>query len=239
MGRSTEPSLPPAEPRPTGSFGSFPGPPSSRRAPDAPPPSDRPARVQLIVALVLGLSLVAIPLYLWRRPQASEATNASNLDGGALAALGGLGAADGGTSGDDGGISALPTTSATMPGSSPVVAECHDKGTKRTASAACDRLPSLEAAVQQAVADVGACFPAGAAGSASTTRPVVATYAVDVSFRRKRNPLQVRMTTDPPSSGTRSQRNACVSRVKAKLAAVSLTGVAHEHERYLITLAAR
>jgi hypothetical protein len=239
MGRSTEPSLPPAEPRPTGSFGSFPGPPSSRRAPDAPPPSDRPARVQLIVALVLGLSLVAIPLYLWRRPQASDAINASNLDGGALAALGGLGAADGGTSGDDGGISALPTTSATMPGSSPVVAECHDKGTKRTASAACDRLPSLEAAVQQAVADVGACFPAGAAGSASTTRPVVATYAVDVSFRRKRNPLQVRMTTDPPSSGTRSQRNACVSRVKAKLAAVSLTGVAHEHERYLITLAAR
>ncbi len=197
--------------------------------------------MQLIVALVLGLSLVAIPLYLWRRPQANEASNANNVDGGALAALGGLGAADGGSSGDDGGISvsALPTTSATLPASSPVVAECHDHGTKRTASSACDRLPTLEAAVQQAVTDVGACFPAGAAGAASTSKPVVATYAVDVSFRRKKNPLQVRMNTDPPSAGTRAQRNACVSRVKAKLAAVSLTGVSHEHERYLITLAGR
>src|SRR6185437_12767885 len=29
----------------------------------------RPARVQMIAALLLGLVLVAIPLYLWRRPR--------------------------------------------------------------------------------------------------------------------------------------------------------------------------
>ena len=239
MARSDEPSLPPAEPRPTGSFGSHPGPPSSRRAPDAPPPNDRPARVQLIVALVLGLSLVAIPLYLWRRPRASDTGTAS--DAGALAASGGLGSADGGSSGDDGGASgaAVVPTSAALTGAAvgtPVIAECHDRGSKRTVSSACDRLPAVEAAVQQAVTDVGACFP-GSAGS--TTKPVVATYAIDVSFQRKRNPLRVSLTTDPPSAGTRSQRNACAARVKSKLAAVSLAGVAHEHERYLVTVAGR
>jgi hypothetical protein len=207
--------------------------------PEAPPPNDRPARVQLIVALVLGLSLVAIPLYLWRRPRASDAGSA--VDGGALVAAGDPGSGDGGSGGDDGGmsVSSLATTSAALPAGNPIVAECHDRGSKRTASSACDRLPSVEAAVQQAVTDVGACFPAGAAGAASTTRPVVATYAIDVSFLRKKNPLRVTLTTDPPSSGTRSQRNACAGRVKAKLAAVSLAGVAHEHERYLITLAGR
>lgn len=199
--------------------------------------------MQLIVALVLGLSLVAIPLYLWRRPRASDANGA--VDGGALASAGGLGSADGGSNGDDGGgssVSSLSTTSAALsggsgaPASSPVIAECHDRGTKRTASSACDRLPSVEAAVQQAVTDVGACFPASAG---STTKPVVATYAIDVSFQRKRNPLRVSLTTDPPSAGTRSQRNACAARVKSKLAAVSLAGVAHEHERYLVTVAGR
>ena len=31
--------------------------------------AERPVKVQIIIALVAGLVLVAVPLYLWRRPQ--------------------------------------------------------------------------------------------------------------------------------------------------------------------------
>src|SRR5512140_1027414 len=51
---------PPSEPRP------------DRRARDFGLGYDRPARLQMLVALVLGLVLVAIPLYLWRRPRAES-----------------------------------------------------------------------------------------------------------------------------------------------------------------------
>src|SRR5262245_8869391 len=33
---------------------------------------DRPLRAQIVVALVIGLMLIAVPLYLWRRPSASD-----------------------------------------------------------------------------------------------------------------------------------------------------------------------
>src|SRR5437588_317591 len=44
--------------------------------------ADRPARLQMIVALILGLVLVAIPLYLWRRPRAESIAASGTNDGG-------------------------------------------------------------------------------------------------------------------------------------------------------------
>jgi hypothetical protein len=43
---------------------------------------ERPLRAQLIVALVVGLTLLAVPLYLWRRPSGTE--NAPKDGGAAL-----------------------------------------------------------------------------------------------------------------------------------------------------------
>ena len=58
---SSRATVPPSEPR------------SSRASFDALDAQvDRPARLQMIVALILGLVLVAIPLYLWRRPRAES-----------------------------------------------------------------------------------------------------------------------------------------------------------------------
>jgi hypothetical protein len=39
---------------------------------------DRPIRAQLVVALVVGLILIAVPLYLWRRPPVHEDTPAAS-----------------------------------------------------------------------------------------------------------------------------------------------------------------
>src|SRR3954466_13398862 len=37
---------------------------------------ERPVRLQMIIALVAGLILVAVPLYLWRRPRPESIPNA-------------------------------------------------------------------------------------------------------------------------------------------------------------------
>ena len=50
----------------------------------------QPVRVQMIIGLVVGLVLVAVPLYLWRRPEqaSTPAASAEVLDGGLAAADG-------------------------------------------------------------------------------------------------------------------------------------------------------
>jgi hypothetical protein len=46
---------------------------------------DRPLRAQAVVALVVGLLLLAVPLYLWRRPQASETPASASIAEAAIA----------------------------------------------------------------------------------------------------------------------------------------------------------
>src|SRR3954470_20008719 len=50
--------------------------------------SERPVRLQIIIALVAGLILVAVPLYLWRRPhpESIPSADAAVADAGALEA---------------------------------------------------------------------------------------------------------------------------------------------------------
>ncbi|HEY5956027.1 MAG TPA: hypothetical protein VIV60_05715 [Polyangiaceae bacterium] len=63
-------------------FPSAPSDPALRRLGVGPPGGDtRPIRAQLIVVIVLGLMLLAVPLYLWRRP--SLAAKAALADAGA------------------------------------------------------------------------------------------------------------------------------------------------------------
>src|ERR1700722_15747909 len=67
MGDRREPSRPPSRPHPALTRGaSFLG------------PEDRPARIQLGAALLLGLVLVASGLYLWRRPHTPSDGSASD-----------------------------------------------------------------------------------------------------------------------------------------------------------------
>src|SRR5438105_2627908 len=79
--------------------GPLPSAPASVRPSDPRPPSRHsfptldgidsgdspPARLQMIVALILGLVLVAIPLYLWRRPRAESIAASSGPDAGMAA----------------------------------------------------------------------------------------------------------------------------------------------------------
>src|SRR4051794_30394113 len=133
MAEPHEPSLPPSEPRPNRgglgqlAFGGY----------------ERPARVQMIVALLLGLVLVAIPLYLWRRPRAESSVAAEADAGSALAAAQ---AFDAGPPTD-----AAPPSGITL--TAPSIVECHDPGPKKTPVEQCDHLVPFEQSFAKAIED--------------------------------------------------------------------------------------
>ncbi len=181
------------------------------------PNPERPARVQMIVALLLVLVLVAIPLYLWRRPRAESI------------ASGGASAAPAET------VSSPPPVTSTSPGEEKVtvgdvrIISCHDPGSRKTPREQCDHVAAVEQALTKAVEESASCVPKEAGGGTIQ-------YVVDVSFKRKG------ATVTTPRDG-RNLRNAkavsaCHSAVKARLSALALDGVAHQHQRYKLEVTA-
>lgn len=118
--------------------------------------------MQLLVALVAGLILVAVPLYLWRRP---KGTRVEVVDGGAEA-----GVADAGlpmdaaanllaTALDGGKVSTNELTLDTVK-----ISKCQRPGPGRTSPDQCDRQPFFEEALVKAVLENASCAPKTAKG---------------------------------------------------------------------------
>jgi hypothetical protein len=222
MAETREPSHPPSEPQPAllrNDGGGV----------DGRDPSDRPVRIQLFVALLLGLVLVATGLYLWRRPRAApEASALENAaDSGVSSAI--LALADGGV------VSAVAQveagTSSGVSVSDPRVVSCHDKGTKKTAPADCDHLGDLEQALVRAVEQSATCVPEAAGGGTIE-------YLADVSFARKKNAVSVTLPKDNRSMKNTKALVACKGAVAHALRDVAVDGVTHAHQRYKISITA-
>jgi hypothetical protein len=207
--RASSPSLsgashPPSEPRP------IPGRPGADAGPD------RPARVQLIAALLLLLVLVVVPLYLWRRPRAAQNEEPKPAPSA---------------------LAATPTSTATaeppphakngVTVADAKVIGCHDPGSKRTPSDQCDSLPSFAAAFSKAILDASSCAPQG------TPAGEIA-FVADASFGRHRAPVRIhhrREDTTMPAKVV----SACVAEVRKSLASTSLDST-HAHARYEIEI---
>ena len=236
------PSLPPSEPKPPGARLT----PHGSRIDAAETllgSVDRPARLQMIAALVLGLVLVAIPLYLWRRPRSeavtvtNEVADASTPRAAAADSAAGSGQGTGAAASGAGGA----TGARDRPGEPSValsearVLECHDAGPKRTAPADCDHLASIEKSFAQAIESNAACVPSSADGGTLV-------YVIDVSFLRKRNPVTLTLPRDGRAlrnaHATLAAVAACTSAVKRGVVALSLDGVPHAHGRYKIAITA-
>lgn len=180
--------------------------------------SSRVASLQMLVALGVGTALVALPLYLVRRPAkvAAPASSAVTADASAEGA----------------GARAEDLADA---GAAPVTLEpakvhlCQDVGPGKTAPEACDHLPKLEADLARAITESATCIPLGTeAGSL--------TYVLDVSFRRSTWTVVVpkaMRTIKAPRAAL-----ACQAAVRGKLAKLTLDDVAHEHSRYRIGIVA-
>lgn len=202
---------PPSEPRPRG----------SRPGVEAGPGDEstlRPARAQLVALLVLGFVLVAVPLYLWRRPRVLPDPEAAPL--GPIATA-----------------SAEPQKDAGPPDATSqgpslgevVVVECHDPGTAKTPPEKCDRLPEVEKALSRAVAGAATCVPRTAGGGTIV-------YLADVSYARKKQPVSLAT----PANGRTVKRTlagACARAVSESLSAVALDEQ-HLHQRYKLRLVA-
>jgi hypothetical protein len=177
--------------------------------------AERPARLQMIVALLLGLVLVAIPLYLWRRPRAESIAANSGADSGVDPNA----AAPAATTSED----LKPTLGDTK------VLQCQDPGPKKTAPEQCDHVAEVETALAKAIEENASCVPRDAGGGTIQ-------YVADVSFKRK-----VIGISTPKE--TRTMKNAkvvtaCQSAVKSKLSSLSLDNVNHGHARYKIAITA-
>ncbi len=206
-GRDT--SHPPSDPHP-----SF-----SRSRPPAVPAEERPLRVQLVVALVLGLVLVATGL-LWRRPHAPAEGVATE------------GAATLDDAGPDDAGARLAVADAAPPPvalSDARVLGCHDRGPRVTAPEDCDHLASVEQALSHAITQAVGCYPA-------TNDSATIEYLADVSFSRHR--LHLTLPRAGRSTRDRKVVSACAAAVREAIHGLPLEGIDHRHARYEISITA-
>ncbi len=231
MAESREPSHPPSEPasRQTAS--------ALRSTPDASSSdvnarnADGPVRIQLFVALLLGLVLVATGLYLWRRPRsipesaAGDAVPSATTAPATQAVVGDAGiAAAVAAQAEAGAASGISVAEARVVG-------CHDKGSKKTPAAECDRLPPIEQALAQAIEQAATCVPPAAGGGTIE-------YMVDISFNRKKNAVKLSLPKGGRSLKNAKALAACKTAVGRGLHDVSTDGVTHNHARYEVAITA-
>jgi len=114
---------------------------------------ERPFRAQLIVALVVGLVLLAVPLYLWRRPSGTEnapaaAASANEAGSGSAAAPAGAPPDADATPGDE-----------RIRLASPQRVRCGTSTRGGQEGNLCDRLTFFEEALVKAIAENVDCAP--------------------------------------------------------------------------------
>ncbi|MBK9265152.1 MAG: hypothetical protein IPM54_35895 [Polyangiaceae bacterium] len=159
MNRSPLSSSPPSQPSPYRYLGRGGG--------------DRPVRVQIIIALVAGMILVAVPLYLWRRPKPESIPSAD------AAVASDAGVPD---------AAAPPPVFVIDAGPPPVslspfkTIRCQNPGPGKTAPERCDHVTFFEDSLARAIRENTACAPTG-------KNPITVSFVFEFDFRRKRTNL--------------------------------------------------
>lgn len=175
-------------------------------------------RVQVILALVAALVLVAVPLYLWRRPQpatipSAEAAPASNAP-----------------------VMPPPMASGTMPqqlvpppgGQQILIApiktlKCQDAGPGRTPPERCDGIRFFEDGLTRAIRDSAACAPPSKSG-------YVVSYILEAHFGKKRTNLFLGRST----TLSKSRRKELLRCVERALGTPDWERIPHQHSKYTL-----
>lgn len=169
----------------------------------------------MILALLLGLVLVAIPLYLWRRPRAEPLTvSTERVDAGVLPTVSGA---------------STSSTEERLALGDPKILSCHDPGPKRTPPEQCDHVATLEQAFAKAIEDSASCVPRDAGGGTIL-------FVADVNFKRRT--LSVGTPKEGRTLKSSKIATACERAVKAKLAPRAFQPTSHEHVRYRVSITA-
>ncbi len=217
-------------------------PPLRSNPPKAPSPyrylgrggSERPVKVQIIIALVAGLVLVAVPLYLWRRPQPETIPSADA----ATASPAPPGSFGGPMPGPGSQLSPGSVPGAPLPGGgaspdagtgsrieiAPVkTLKCQDPGPGRTPPERCDSIRFFEESLTRAIRESQACAP-------SSKSSFVVSFVLETTFSKKRQSLFLGKSTTL-SKAKRKDLLRCVERA---LSAPDWDRIPHQHAKYTI-----
>ncbi|MBK7398133.1 MAG: hypothetical protein IPJ34_18000 [Myxococcales bacterium] len=180
----------------------------------------RDVRLQAALALVIGIAVVAVPLFIWGRgkkksgTEASASVSASAEDAGPPTVV----------FGDAGATVSVDAGGRALTFGEPRYLRCQDPGPSKTPAEKCDHLGALEELVTKAIAERAAtCFPA--AGTAQSM-----TFAVDVSFKRKKMKLH---DAKEGSSIPAAKRKGIASCVEKSLGTPNWDTLPHAHQRYV------
>jgi hypothetical protein len=178
----------------------------------------QPVRIQLILGLVVGLVLVAVPLYLWRRPDPSAAPPASASTGAPVLL--------------DGAVPYVPLVDAPALGPTVKLApfktiRCTDPGPGKTPPERCDHVTFFEDALARAVRENVLCAP-------STKTGASVSFVLQIDFRRKEARLLRGKSTDLP----KNQSNELFRCVEKAMPTPEWSSIPHQHARYVVSLLA-
>jgi hypothetical protein len=202
MNRPPFPSSPPSQPSPYRYLGRGGG--------------ERPVRLQIIIALVAGLILVAAPLYLWRRPRPEPipSADAAVAASATIAPISTIVAFD---AGPPAGPTLSPFTTI----------KCENPGPGRTPPERCDHVTYFEDGLARAIRENMACAP-----TARTSHTV--SFVLDTDFRRKK------MTLFAGKSSTLKQAKLkeLVRCVRKAMPAPDWGTIPHQYVRYKVNVTA-
>jgi len=177
---------------------------------------ERPVKLQIIIALVAGLIIFAVPLYLWRRPKPESipSADAAVADAGTQLPASPIVAFDAGPAG---GIQISPFTTI----------KCAKPGPGRTPPERCDHVTTFEDALARAIRERPDCAPA------SKTAYTVS-FVMEADFRRKK----LNLFTGKSSSIKREKAKQLLRCVKAAMPAPDWSAISHQYVRYKVNVVA-
>lgn len=185
---------------------------------------DRSVRIQMLVALVAGLVMVAVPLYLWRRPRseapAERDARKSVASASASAPLTAL---------DLPAASTAAPSPAKTPGlllSEPKTLRC-SSGKSRVPPEQCDRQTPLEELLLKTLQETPACAPEkGASGSIN--------FVLDVDHKTKK----LKVWAGKSSTLKKAPRKKVLACVARALPTPEWAQLIHQHQKYQISVLA-
>lgn len=173
---------------------------------------ERPVKLQIIIALVAGLILVAVPLYLWRRPRPEPipSADAAVVDAGAPVTASPIVAFDAGA------------TSVQLAQFTTI--KCESPGPK-TPPERCDHVTTFEDALSRAIRECATQAPASKA-------PYTVSYVMESDFRRKK----LHLFTGKSSSIKREKARELLQCAKHHMPGPDWSAIPHQYTRYKVSL---
>lgn len=178
-------------------------------------------RVQMIIALVAGLVLVAVPLYLWRRPEPGERVDPAPAPHDSAMGLV-----------SDGGSPYVPlvdasATQTTVKLSPFKVLKCQDPGPGKTVPERCDHVTFFEDALARAIRENGLCAP-------TVQKGLSVTFVMDLDFRKQK----LKVFHGQSSSVAKTKTKELLRCVERALPTPDWETIPHQHSHYVVSVSA-